>query len=64
MKKQKASLVIPGNIETTLGDLIAAVAEFALEAGKTEKEGYELASEALYDLLRRSDTDLSDTLTV
>lgn len=64
MKKQQKRLVIPGSIETTLGDLIATVTEIALEAGQTEQEGYELASEALYGLLRKTDTDLSDTITV
>lgn len=41
-------------IDTTLGELIEAITQIALEAGNTEEEGYKLASLALSDLLRRS----------
>ncbi|WKZ57982.1 MAG: hypothetical protein QY326_04765 [Bdellovibrionota bacterium] len=41
-----------GTIETTIGDLIAAISEIALAAGKTEEEGYELASMTLEYILR------------
>lgn len=34
----------PETIQTTIGDLIEAVTQIALEAGKTEQEGYRLAS--------------------
>lgn len=40
-------------IETTLGDLIEAITTIALEAGKTEQEGYRLASMTLERILRR-----------
>ena len=40
-------------VVTTLGDLIAAVTEIALEAGKTEREGYKLASLTVEAILRR-----------
>ena len=40
-------------IETTLGDLIEAVTQVALEAGKTEAEGYKLASLTLERMLER-----------
>mgnify|MGYP001428761567 CR=1 FL=1 len=41
-------------IETTIGDLVAAVSEIALKAGKTEREGYELASLTLNKILKRN----------
>ncbi len=44
------------SIETTIGELIEVVTEAALQAGKTEREAYILASLAIDDLLgsRRS----------
>lgn len=39
-------------IETTIGDLIAAITEIALAAGKSEREGYALASVTLEHILR------------
>ncbi len=39
-------------VETTIGDLIEAITEIALEAGKTEQEGYRLASFTIEKLLR------------
>jgi hypothetical protein len=41
-----------GPIKTTIGDLIEALTQVAIEAGNTEKEGYRLASLALTDLLK------------
>ena len=41
-----------GKINTTIGDLIEALTQVAIEAGNTEKEGYRLASLALTDLLK------------
>ena len=41
-------------IETTIGDLIATITEIALEAGKSEEEGYELAALAIESILRRN----------
>jgi hypothetical protein len=41
-------------IETTIGDLIEAITDIALKAGKTEAEGYELASATLESILRRN----------
>ena len=43
-------------IETTIGDLIEAVTQIALEAGKSEAEGYQLASATLESILRRNRT--------
>lgn len=39
-------------ITTTLGELVEAVTDIALKAGKTEAEGYELASLTIEKLLR------------
>ena len=39
-------------IETTIGDLIEAVTDIALQAGKTVEEGYKLASFTIEKLLR------------
>ncbi len=41
-------------IQTTLGELIEAVAQVSLTAGKTEEEGYKLASLALQNILKRN----------
>jgi len=41
-------------IETTIGDLVEAITEIALETGKTEAEGYRLASLTIESILRRS----------
>ena len=39
-------------INTTIGDLIEAITDIALQAGKTEEEGYRLASFTIEKLLR------------
>jgi hypothetical protein len=39
-------------IETTIGDLVEAITDVALQAGRTEAEGYKLASFTLEKLLR------------
>ena len=39
-------------VETTIGDLVEMLTRIALESGSSEKEGYELASIALGDLLK------------
>ncbi len=39
-------------ITTTLGELVEAVTDIALQAGKTEAEGYALASLTIEKLLR------------
>ncbi len=39
-------------ITTTLGELVEAVTDFAIQAGKTEAEGYALASLTIEKLLR------------
>ena len=39
-------------INTTLGELVEAITDIALKAGKTEEEGYALASFTIEKLLR------------
>ena len=51
-------------IETTLGDLIEAVTQIALEAGKTHEEGYELASLTVESILRRNRRELPGLITI
>ena len=45
-------------IDTTIGELIEAVTQIALEAGRNESEGYRLASLALGRILLRAGHDL------
>lgn len=45
-------------IETTIGELIEAVTSIALEAGKSEQEGYELASITLERILNNPERGL------
>jgi len=44
----------PGNIETTLGDLIAAASEVAFEYSNNDLEAYHLARLALVEILKKS----------
>jgi hypothetical protein len=48
-------------IDTTIGDLVEAITQIALESGKTEEEGYELASIAIESILRRNLKLLDDS---
>ncbi|MFM1847137.1 MAG: hypothetical protein RL417_611 [Pseudomonadota bacterium] len=41
-------------VETTIGDLIEAITEIALESGSSEAEGYKLASITIESILRKS----------
>lgn len=43
-----------GKIETTLGDLIAAVSEVAFEYSDNDKDAYNLAQLALIEILRKT----------
>ena len=45
-------------IETTIGELIEAVTSIALESGKSEQEGYKLASVTLERILNDPDQQL------
>ena len=48
----------PGEkIQTTVGELVEALTQVAMEAGNTEQQGYELASIALAELLKRRTTE-------
>ena len=44
-------------IDTTIGDLIEAITQIALEAGKTEEEGYQLAALTIERIIRRNRLD-------
>ena len=44
-------------IETTMGDLIEALTQIALDATRTQNEAYTLTSLAITDLLRKSGKD-------
>lgn len=46
-------------IETTIGELIEAVTQIALESGRTEEEGYALASLTIENMLRRQKKDFA-----
>ncbi len=39
-------------VHTTIGDLIEAITDVAIQAGRTEEEGYRLASFTIEKLLR------------
>jgi hypothetical protein len=41
-------------VETTIGDLIEAITEIALESGSSEAEGYQLASITIESILRKN----------
>ena len=41
-------------IETTIGELVELITEIALESGRSEEEGYELASLTIESILRRA----------
>ena len=45
-------------IQTTIGDLIEAVTQIALEAGKTEQEGYKLASMTLEKIFLKNRSEV------
>lgn len=49
-------------IDTTIGDLVEAITQIALESGKTEEEGYTLASMAIESLLRRNMNQIAGEL--
>ena len=46
-------------VETTIGELIEASTEIALEAGKSEKEVYQLASLTIESILRRNRKEIA-----
>jgi hypothetical protein len=56
MNQQELVVSNTETIETTLGELVEAFTQVAIEAGKSEREGYKLASIALENLLNRRGT--------
>ena len=40
------------SVQTTVGELVEAITQIALEAGKSEREGYRLASRTIESLMR------------
>ena len=52
MKNQQVQEAVE-TIETTLGELIEAITQIALETGKSEAEGYSLASLTIERILER-----------
>ncbi len=53
MDKEIATTSIE-TIETTIGELVELITDIALEAGRSEEEGYELASLTIESILRRA----------
>jgi len=51
-------------IETTIGELVEAITQIALETGKTEEEGYHLASLTIESILNKNSklNDLDSSL--
>jgi len=45
---------VSGRIETTIGDLVEALTEFAMQTGQPEQECYELATLALEEVLKEN----------
>ena len=48
---------VAGRIQTTIGDLIEAITEIALQNGQSEKEGYELARQTLEEILKTNEAE-------
>lgn len=46
--------LLADTIETTIGELVEVITQIALEAGKTEEEGYRLAALTIEKILRRT----------
>ena len=58
MKRPSASM-FSEKIETTIGELVEVITQIAMETGKTEEEGYELAALTIERMLRRAHTSLA-----
>ncbi len=59
---ERSQKEVSEKIETTIGELIAAISDIALKAGQTEEEGYELASLTLQSILNRNTTKTQSTV--
>jgi hypothetical protein len=53
-EETEKNMKTPRNIETTLGDLIAAASEVAFEYSNNDVEAYHLARLALVEILKKS----------
>jgi hypothetical protein len=53
---------VEATIETTIGELVEVITEIALKAGKTETEGYRLASMTIEKLTRERNKRPTDLL--
>lgn len=47
-----------GTIQTTIGELVEALTQVALEDGSSDKESYELAAQTLGSILSREQIEL------
>ena len=47
-----------GRIQTTIGELVEALTQVALEDGSSDAESYELAAQTLGSILSRQDFDV------
>ena len=54
MDKQEFTVAATEKFETTIGDLVEAITQIALEAGKSEQEGFNLAAVTIESILRRN----------
>ncbi len=52
--KEKCAKKAVETIQTTIGELVAAITEIALETGKSEAEGYQLASMTIERIMNSS----------
>ena len=57
MKKKQITDKSIETIQTTIGDLVEAITEIALELGKSEKEGYQLASLTIERILNTEEKE-------
>lgn len=49
-------------IETTIGDLVEAITQIALETGKTEEEGYRLAALTIEKIITQKQQRLAEII--
>lgn len=61
-KSTRSVNAIAETFETTIGDLVEAVTQIALEAGKTQEEGYKLASLTLSHILNKNQKGFDESL--
>lgn len=49
-------------VETTIGDLVEAITQIALETGKTEEEGYQLAALTIEKVITQKQQRLAEII--